>query len=60
MVIFWLKWKETLLMLNYCDYFLGNFWKKLGYFLVQHLVTLTWTREDINADGKLKGVSARV
>ena len=27
-------------MLNYCDYFLGNFWKNLGYFLIQHLVTL--------------------
>ena len=38
--IFGLKWKATLFMLNYCSYFLGNFWKKLGYFLIQHLVTL--------------------
>ena len=27
-------------MYNVCDYFLCNFWVKLGYFLVQHLVTL--------------------
>ena len=27
-------------MINYCGYFLGNYWKKLGYFLIQHLVTL--------------------
>ena len=35
--IFGLKWKTTLFMLNYWDYFL----EKLGYFLIQHLVTLT-------------------
>ena len=27
-------------MLNWCIYFLGNFWRKLGYYLLQHLVTL--------------------
>ena len=27
-------------MLNYCDYFLGNFWKNLGDFLIPYLVTL--------------------
>ena len=25
---------------NCIGYFLGNFWNKLGYFLLQHLVTL--------------------
>ena len=30
MVIFELKWKATLSMLNNCVYFLGNFWKKFG------------------------------
>ena len=38
--MFGLKWKATLLMLNYCGYFLGNFWKTLGYFFIQHLITL--------------------
>ena len=38
--IFGLKWTATFLMLKYCDYFLGNFWKKLGSFLIYHLVTL--------------------
>ena len=31
---------------NCCCYFLGNFWKHLGFFLLQHLVTLEqiqWT-----------------
>ena len=28
---------------NHCDYFLGQDWRKLGYFLFQHLVTLTMT-----------------
>ena len=27
-------------MLSYFDYFLGKFWIKMGYFLIQHLVTL--------------------
>ena len=27
-------------MLNYCGYFLGNFWEKLVNFLIQHLITL--------------------
>ena len=27
-------------MLNYCSYFLGNFWTNLCYFLSQHLVSL--------------------
>ena len=39
-MIFGLKWKATLFMLNCCSYFLGNFWKKLGYFFISHLVTL--------------------
>ena len=30
----------SLLCKNYCGYFLGNFWKHLGYILLQHLVTL--------------------
>ena len=42
--IFGLKWKATFLMLNYCDYFLGNFLKKIGYFLIYHLVTLASTK----------------
>ena len=25
---------------NCCDYYLGNFWKNLGYFLLLRLVTL--------------------
>ena len=37
---FGLKWKATLFILNYWGYFLGNFWKNLGYFFIQHLVTL--------------------
>ena len=32
--------KNLLFCKNYCCYFLGNFWKHLGYFLLQHLVTL--------------------
>ena len=39
--IFGLKWTATFLMLNYCDYFLGNFWNNLGYFLIYHLVALS-------------------
>ena len=27
-------------MLNYCGYFLGNFWNDFGSFLIYHLVTL--------------------
>ena len=41
--IFGLKWKATLRLLNYCDYFLGIFWKILGYSLIQYLDTLTAT-----------------
>ena len=26
--------------INFCGYFLGNFWKILGYFIFQRLVTL--------------------
>ena len=32
--------KNYFLRKNECDYFLANFWKYLGYFLSQHLVTL--------------------
>ena len=39
-LIFGLNWKATLFMLSYFDYFLGKFWIKMGYFLIQHLVTL--------------------
>ena len=36
-----LFFKTSLLGGKYCmGYFLGNFWKKLGYFFLQHLVTL--------------------
>ena len=37
--IFGLFWKTSLLCKNWCGYFLGNFWKHLVYFLLQHLVT---------------------
>ena len=30
--IFRLLWKMALFRLNWCGYFLGNFWRKLGYF----------------------------
>ena len=33
-------WKTSLFVQNCCCYFLGNFRKHLGYFLLQHLVTL--------------------
>ena len=36
---FRLLWKMALVMLHWCGYFLGTFWWKLGYFLLQHLVT---------------------
>ena len=39
--LFGLFWKTSLLCKNYIGYFLGNVWKKLGYFFLQHLVTLT-------------------
>ena len=33
--------EKTSLFCNHCCiYFLGNFWENLGYFLLQHLVTL--------------------
>ena len=41
--IFGLQRKATFLVLSYCDYFLGNFWKKLGYFLIYHLIALIAT-----------------
>ena len=37
--------KTSLLCKNCIGYFLGNFWKKLGYFLLQHLVTMIMTLE---------------
>ena len=37
---FRLLWKMAFFVLNYCGYFLGNIWRKLGYFLLKHLVTL--------------------
>ena len=36
MVTFWAKVKSSF----YCIYFWGNFWKNLGYFYFQRLVTL--------------------
>ena len=38
--IFGLNWKAALFMLNYCGYYFGKYWKNLGYFLIQYLVTL--------------------
>ena len=38
--IFGLKLKTSLLGKNCCSYILANFWKHLGYFLFQHLVTV--------------------
>ena len=37
---FWAILKTSLLCKNCIGYFLGNFWKKLGYFFLQHLATL--------------------
>ena len=37
---FGLLWKIELFTLHWCGYFLGNFCRKLGYFLLQDLVTL--------------------
>ena len=37
---FALFWKTSLLRKNCCGFCLGNFWNHLGYFLLQHLVTL--------------------
>ena len=37
---FWAVVKSITFRLNWLGYFLGNFWKNLGYFLIQHLVTL--------------------
>ena len=42
MVSFWAKVKTTLFMFNYCVYFVGNFFEKIGLLLIQHLVTLDW------------------
>ena len=38
--LFGLVRKMALFNQNCCGYFLGHFWIKLGYFLLQHLVTL--------------------
>ena len=38
--IFGLFWKHPFSSINCCIYLLGNFWKLLGYFIFQHLVTL--------------------
>ena len=35
-----LFWKHPFSLINWCSYFLGNFWKFLGYFIFQRLVTL--------------------
>ena len=35
-------WKPSLFKSNWWGYFLGNFWKNLGIFLFQHLVTLQY------------------
>ena len=40
MVTFGVFWNTLLLSKNCCEKFLGNFWKRLEYFLFQHLVTL--------------------
>ena len=36
---FWVSLKKMFSVKNRCGYIFGNFWKKLGYFLFQHLVT---------------------
>ena len=38
---FWAMVKNNTFSLACCGYFLANFWRKLGYFLLQHLVTLS-------------------
>ena len=38
--LFGLMWKPSLIKSNWWGYLLGNFWKNLGYFSLQHLVTL--------------------
>ena len=43
--LFGLSWKTSLL--NLCCYFLGKFYKHLGHFLLQHLVTLIETHAEV-------------
>ena len=40
MMTFWARVKNIIFMLKLLCRFLDYFWKKLGYFLYQHLVTL--------------------
>ena len=44
MATFGLFLKTSLLCKNCIGYFFGNFWKKMGYFFLQHLVTLATTK----------------
>ena len=55
MAIFRLFSKTSLLSKNCCCYFLGNFWKHLGNFLLQHLVTLDKTKsKNVNFSNNLQ------
>ena len=38
----------ALFMFNWSGYFLGNFWRNLGYFLLQHLVTLQGSQASLD------------
>ena len=40
MMTFWAKVKTSVYSKRYYGYFWGNFCKNLGYFFVEHLVTL--------------------
>ena len=43
MVTFWARVKYILFNFKLLWRFLGHFWKSLGYFLYQHLITLDKT-----------------
>ena len=42
---FWAVVKTITFKSTWLGYFLGNFWKNLGYFLFQHLVTVHVTQD---------------
>ena len=44
-LLFGLKWEASFFSKNYRGSFLGDFWTNLGYFLLQHLVTLVLSFE---------------
>ena len=47
----------ALFMLYQCGYILGNFWKKMGFFLRQHLVTLVEREQADNTQLLDKGMN---